>query len=131
MTIVESFFDEIGLSESLCTDFKWNGNSLEVFFQKGVDIGGSDHPLSGVFRFDATCRFIFKGVVKSKLRVSHLISETNNFEEKYFEKKDLPESEGGDNYNTYHLEGTMKATNPTGWFVWNIVAERFFFDDLT
>ena len=131
MTIVEGFFDEIGFSESVCSSFAWSGNSLEILFQYGVDLGGSNHPLNSGFKFDAPCRLLFDGVVKSKLRVSHLVDEPNNFEDHYFEKRGLPELKEGIGYTDYCLEGMMKATNPTGWFVWDIVAERFFFDDLT
>lgn len=121
---------EIGFSESVCSRFTWSGNSLEIIFQGGIDVGGSDHPLNSSFKFDAPCRLLFNGVVKSKLRVSHLIGEPNNFEDRYFEKTDLSEAKENIKYTDFHLEGMMLATNPTGWFVWNIVAESFIFDDL-
>ena len=130
MTIVEGFFDEIGFSESVCSCFTWSENSLEISFLCGVDLGGSEHPLNSRFQFDAPCRLLFEGVVKSELRVSNLVNEPDNFEDHYFEKTNLPEPKKNISYTDYHLEGMMKATDPMGWFVWNIVAERFFFDDL-
>ena len=128
--MVNGFYDELGFSESVCSGFKWSGNSLEVFFQNGIDLG-SNHPLSNSFKFGDPCRLLFDGVIKSKLRVSHLISSPNNFEHHYFENLDLHTSNEEDEYIPFYLEGVMMATSPTGWFVWDLVAQTFTFDDLS
>lgn len=129
MAIVEGFYDEIGFSESMCSGFDWSNTSLEVSFQQGIDLG-PNHPLANAFRFSSPCCLLFEGVIKSKLRISHWISAPNNFKHHYFEKLDLPEPEEGVEYTEFYLEGVMPANNPTGWFVWDIVALRVKLDDL-
>ena len=130
MTIIEGFYDEVGFSESTCTSVKWNGDSLELFFESGVSLGGSDHPLAESFDFGNPCKIKFEGITSSKLKISHLISKPNNFETIIFEKDDLPPQKKGEVYSEYDVEGMMMGMTPTGWFTWDIIAEKFYFDDL-
>lgn len=130
MTIVEGYFDEIGFSESECTNFQWIDANLVVDFSRGIDLGGSRHPLSGSLLFDKPCRVIFTDVVFSNLSVSEYLGAPNIFRTVPFEKNDLPTELEGENYDEYHLEGTMQATNPKGWFNWELKARNFALDDL-
>jgi hypothetical protein len=130
MTIVEGYFDEIGFSESECTNFHWSDADLVVEFSRGIDLGGSRHPLSGSFMFDQPCRMIFKGVVFSDLSVSEYLGAPNKFRTIHFEKSGLPGQREGESYDEYHLEGSMQATEPKGWFNWELKAESFALDDL-
>lgn len=130
MTIIEGFYDEVGFSESTCSSVKWDGDSLELLFETGVSLGGSEHPLAGSFKFGSPCRIKFEGIIKSKVKISHLISRPNNFERHFFENTDLPAAKDGVNYFEFDVEGMMMGMTPTGWFTWDIVAEKFYFDDL-
>jgi hypothetical protein len=130
MSLIEGFFDEIGFFESVCYSFEWSGDKLLVNFEKGVDVGGSDHPLTESFGDDEPCRVVFEGVVASKLEVSKLISRPNNFDVYYFEKDGLPEQDSTKSYEEFYMEGVMKAIDHQGWFVWDIVAEKFTLNDL-
>lgn len=130
MTIVEGYFDEIGFSESECTNLTWSGGDLIVEFSRGIDLGGSCHPLSGSFMFDHPCRMIFKGVVFSDLKVSEYLGAPNRFRTTQFERSGLPTEKAGVSYCEFHLEGSMQATEPKGWFNWELKAEGFALDDL-
>lgn len=130
MSTIKNFFDEVGFSESVCTRLHWNRDILELYFSEGISLGGSTHPLADIFIFNSPCRIIFEGVIKSQLRVSHLVQQPNQFEDIHFEKNDLPSRDTGKQYSEFEIEGTMLATSPTGWFNWYIYAENFYFDDL-
>lgn len=130
MTIVANYYDEVGFFESTCSTINWHDDTLELFFEKGVSLGGSDHPLAESFDLTKPCRVIFEGVVKSNLKVSHFISHPNNFDVHHFVKDDLPAAKINHTYTEFDVEGMMQATTPTGWFTWDITAEKFYFDDL-
>ena len=130
MSIVEGFFSEIGFFESSCTSIEWISDKLIVHFENGVDVGGSDHPLADSFGVDEPCKIVYEGVIKSRLKVSELISKPNNFDVHYFDKDDLPQKNLQKNYEEFYMEGDMKAIEAKGWFVWGIISERVLFDDL-
>ncbi|AJQ92697.1 hypothetical protein [Gynuella sunshinyii] len=130
MSVIEGFFDEIGFFESVCTSFEWVGDTLIVSFDKGIDLGSSEHPLADSLGVDAPCKLIFDGVVKSKLKVSKLVNKPNDFDVYYFEKKDLPEKSSSIDYEEFYMEGSMLATDPNGWFVWDVIAEKAKIDNL-
>jgi hypothetical protein len=130
MSFIEGFFDEIGFFESVCSSFEWSGDKLLVNFEKGIDIRGSDHPLTESLGVDEPCRVVFEGVVTSKLKVSKFVCMPNIFDVHYFEKDGLPEQDSTKSYEEFYMEGVMKATDPEGWFVWDIVAEKVTLNDL-
>ncbi|MEG0132323.1 MAG: hypothetical protein RR677_12735 [Acinetobacter sp.] len=130
MSIVEGFFNEIGFFESVCTSVEWIGDKLIVGFDKGIDLGGSVHPLAYSLGVNEPCRLIFDGVVKSKLKVSKLINKPNDFEVHYFAKEGLPEIDPSVHYEEFYMEGAMHATEPDGWFIWDLIAEKAKIDDL-
>ncbi|KAF0812567.1 hypothetical protein IGB42_02856 [Andreprevotia sp. IGB-42] len=128
MTAVKGFFDEIGFSEAICTGFEWKGNDLEVFFEKGVDISGSVHPLAEKFSFESPCKITFSDVAKSGLKISRLVALPNSFETSIVERTADPFPVGG--IHDFHLEGFMDGNPEKRWFVWTLSAKEAYFDDL-
>jgi hypothetical protein len=130
MAIITGFFEEIGFFESICKSFEWVDNDLVVSFEKGIDIGGSEHPLSDSLKIEEPCNLIFKDVVQSKLKISTLISQPNNFDVLNIEKEDLPGKKSNIEYSDFYMEGTMRAGEPKGWFTWDVVADSMILDNL-
>lgn len=129
MTKIEDFFEEIGFFESICIGIHWENDTLFLDFESGVDVGDSNHPLNTKFRYDQPCTLIFEGVISSKLRVSHLVKKPNDFVDYHFNKDGFPLKKDGETYEEFYLEGTMKATDPQGWYNWDIIARKVILDD--
>jgi hypothetical protein len=130
MSVIEVFFDEIGFFESICTSIEWADDYLVVGFEQGIDLGGSKHPLADSLGINEPCKLIFEGVTHSTLKISKLISQPNHFEVHILQQENLGQTNSNLYDEHFYMEGSMRARDPHGWFVWDIVAKKGKIDDL-